>query len=255
MRPEPVRLGILVPMQRELALLAGGFTPGRRLRPNIGEPTELPGGSRACLAGLGAEAARAATLRLLDPAPDLLVSFGFAGGLTEALPAGAQLLPASVLQCEHGFNRVGETLVASEFWRRRLGETLDGEVLAAPLVSSPRLVATGDDKAGLHRNTGASAVDMESYSMAELAADICPWVILRVVLDTAELALPDYLHPRRSAPGRPATEPGALAAFTGLLHRPASLPALLRLAQSFRLAALRLKLAAAALRRLAAGAP
>ena len=239
-------------MKLEFDLLAGGFMPGRRLRPELGEPLALPGGSWACLAGVGPEAARAASRKLLDHQPDLLVSFGFAGGLTDSMTAGASLVPESVLHCDEQLERLGEALPLNEYWSRRLGELLGAGVQREPLVTAPCLVATSSDKAELHRSTGAAAVDMESYDMAEVAADACPLIIVRVVLDTVAHTLPDYLHPELPAAGRPATEPGAFAVLSGLLRQPTSLPSLLLLACRFRLAARQLKLAATALRQLAA---
>ena len=255
MRPEPVRMGIVVPMEIELALLARGFELNGRPELRPGELVELPGGSWACLSGIGAAGATDATIRLLDLQPDLLVSFGFAGGLGASTVAGTCVLPRAVLCCDSDLGQVGECLAPAESWRKEFGVFLPGLVATGTLASSPRVLATRIDKRCLHEDTGAEAVDMESYWIISRATACCTLVV-KVVLDTREFDLPDYLCIGEPDGITNGAEPGGFGVLSGLMKQPASLPALIRLGLNFRRAARRLTLVAAALKRLsAAGIP
>ena len=148
-----------------------------------------------------------------------LVSFGFAGALDASLRAGDCLLPETVLTPD---GAVG----VDAAWRAALLHMLPyahGGALAG--VVQPVLSAA--DKSSLRDATGAGAVDMESHLVAHAARrNGLPFVVLRVVVDTA-------------ARGVPASAVAALGADGGLsvaalvrslaIH-PAQLPALLSLA-------------------------
>ncbi len=142
-------------------------------------------------------------------APRLIVSAGYAGGLSPALSVGDLVL---------GANRSSPALLACA------KDALAGEpVHVGTLLTARAAVEHVRDKATLYRDTGALAVDMETAWIAEAcAAAGLPLLSLRVVSDAADddfpvpgrvlydpvhqrpryLALPAWLvlHPRHIGP-------------------------------------------------------
>lgn len=99
---------------------------------------------------------------------DLLLSFGFCGGLSEALGAGDRFFPEEVL------------------YRGRIFSPKNGFGNRGRLLSQSRLVFSPDKKRRLGGEHQAQAVDMESGVIAEAAeAHGVPWLVLRVVFDSA----------------------------------------------------------------------
>jgi adenosylhomocysteine nucleosidase len=154
------RLGILV-----------GMTSEARLLTSTGCAVAVGGGSPA-------GACRMAR-NLVEDGATALLSFGLAGGLDPALPAGALIAPRGVLsrgrlyQCDPGF-------VCA----------LEGERIPV-LLAGEAVVETADDKLRLGRETGAGAVDLESGAVAEVAtAAGIPFAVLRAICDPVTRDLP-----------------------------------------------------------------
>ncbi len=84
-----------------------------------------------------------------------------------------------------------------------------------------RLITQGRERQRLREKHGAGTVNMEDYSVAAAAqAENVPFLSVRVILDTAEQPLPEYL---------PRLYRSRNALFTEVLARPWRIPALLRL--------------------------
>jgi hopanoid-associated phosphorylase len=209
----------------------------------IGVVTGLRAEAR-CLGGLdiavacsGARPARARAeaARLLAEGAVGLVSFGLAGGLSPAVAPG-DLILADAVMLPHG-----ERIATDLAWRSRLSALIEVGGRAphqAAVAGSDRLLATVAAKRALFAATGALAVDMESYAVAEVVhAAGRPFLVLRAIADPADQALP---RAATVALG-PGGEVRLLAVVRALLGRPAELPALLRLGRQSRraLAALR----------------
>lgn len=112
-----------------------------------------------------------------------LVSFGYAGGLDPALPAGSLIIPRLVID-ERG-NRFPTDPALS----RALGGTT-----AETLLTVPRIILAGEEKRRLHQRTRAAAIDMESAEVARVAEAFgLPFTALRVVLDAAHRDLPPFV--------------------------------------------------------------
>ncbi len=164
--------------------------------------------------GTPAGAARAAT-ELADRGAEALVSFGLAGALDPALRPGALLIPVQFVAVE---GRIDCDPVLLEW----LGGTT-----VARLAAAPDAVAAAAAKAALFQTSGAAAVDLESYAMAEVAlARGLPAAALRAVADPAWRDLPPAALIALDAVG----SVGLRRVIGSVLRQPAQLPDLLALA-------------------------
>ena len=177
------------------------------------EAALLPPSVRTVVSG-GDPRRLAALLAALPRDVTAVLSFGIAGGLAPGLATG-EVLAAS------------EIWDAGEIWPALWPHPLPGRTarLAASTVLLPDALA----KAGLHRVSGAFAVDMESGIAARFARErAVPFGALRAVADAAGDALP-----RAAALGlHPDGSPAPLRVLGALLRRPTDLPGLLRLARA-----------------------
>lgn len=193
----------------------------------------LRDGSLVQVGGIGAQAAAGCALELVAAGVTALASWGLAGGLDPALRPGTTVLPAEVV------SRNGKVWSTSRQWCQRL-QTLAGSAPGASgilvggrLLTSPRVIESVADKAEVFRATGAAAVDMESLAIAQVAAmHGLPFIAVRVIIDAADDTVPQCIMTAMSTTGE--LRIGRLLA--GLVYAPADLPALLRLAQRYRLA-------------------
>lgn len=209
------------------ALAAEARTLGRSMQRSCGLSV-LRDGTLVSTSGIGAAAATLAAHTLADAGATRLVSWGMAGGLDPALPAGTICVPGSVI------SREGARFGTDTEWR--------GQVVAA--ILRPRAVAGGilltvaraiEDvagKAAAFRDTGADVVDMESLAVAQVAAHRgLPFIAVRVVVDTAADRLPDAVL---AASGGGEVRIARL--LRELKRRPGDLAAVLRLARRYRAA-------------------
>jgi adenosylhomocysteine nucleosidase len=193
----------------------------RELRP--GSVQTLSDGTLISMSGMGPAAASLAAHRLIVAGAGAIMSWGMAGALDPSLQPGTVLLPAAVL-CA-----LGERLPVDSDWRERLAAAVaPGYALAqGTLLSSASVIATPEHKRRLFADTGACAVDMESFAIGQVAAQHqLPFVVLRVVIDTASDSLPPIVTAAVDQYGEVRIGPLMVA----LLRAPWALPALLRIA-------------------------
>lgn len=158
--------------------------------------------------GIGPESAAHKTREMFRRhRPQGLISSGFAGSLDPRLG-------------------VGDIVIATNFSEaslldatRHLSERMEGRCYFGTLLTRPAVVETRDSKFFLGRQTGASAVDMETAAIAEACRDCSiPLLSVRAISDRADQSLPVpfavWFDARRQAP-----RAGALLAF--LLRHPA----------------------------------
>jgi adenosylhomocysteine nucleosidase len=176
----------------------------------------------------------AATARLIAAGVDGLLSFGVAGALAPGLAPGTLLLPARILDETRRAWPTDAHLFSSRTTVLQTGDLLG---CAAP-------VATVEEKAALHRRTGAVAVDLESHvvAAAALRANL-PFLVLRAVADPADADLPPAALVGLDAAGRTALRP----VLASLARDPGQLWRLVALARDTRRALLALERASAAL--------
>jgi adenosylhomocysteine nucleosidase len=132
------------------------------------------------VSGAGGTAAARATRLLIDGhRPRLILSAGFAGGLTPALVRGSVVHPRRALSRSAG--------LPIELATTGQG-TGEGNVA---IVSVETVVTTAAAKRDLAAATGASLVDMETYGVAKTAvAAGLPCASIRVISDDAAQDLP-----------------------------------------------------------------
>jgi hopanoid-associated phosphorylase len=168
----PPRLGVLVGLAAEARLVQ------RYLPPGFDVVVEL--------SGARIERAHAAAARLLQAEITHMLSFGYAGGLSEALTSGTLLVPSEVRTLGRA------AFAANREWHRTVIELLGPPApITLPLLGSDVVVDTPEQKARLSRETGTASVDMESHIAAAAAASRgLPFLAIRVVIDSADHPVP-----------------------------------------------------------------
>jgi adenosylhomocysteine nucleosidase len=223
-----------------LSAEARALGPVKELEPPL---AVLDDGTLLAVNGMGWAAAAAAASALAGAGAAALISFGLAGGLDPVLEPGAILLPAQILSPEDA------PIATAGPWRVRLERAFAPQGLAAlvasgPLLTSRRAIASVAAKGALFRDSGAVAVDMESYAVAQVAlAQGLPFLAVRVIVDAAGDSLPQAVAVAADAAGK--LRPWRL--IGALIRSPAELAPLLRLARRFRAAHHSLAAAARAL--------
>jgi adenosylhomocysteine nucleosidase len=157
------------------------------------------------LAGPGRDNARRATEILIDGhRPGCVVSAGFAGGLSprlnrndiliadRLLNANGRELPVELPPAVEAASRrliPADALEQSQTARRDAAPT--GGVHHSTLLTMDRVVRLPSERKTLLDRTGAAAVDMETFAVAELcAARQTAFLSVRVINDTADETLP-----------------------------------------------------------------
>ncbi len=137
--------------------------------------------------GVGPVRAGVAARRLLENGAGALISWGSAGALDRALLPGCLLLPTYVLGTDKTVFPVDRS------WHERLFSTLSDRVPidTGPLSQSAVIIANARQKRRLRETQNAVAVDMESATLAEIAARSgVPFIVIRVITDTADMGIP-----------------------------------------------------------------
>ena len=211
---------------RHLGILDGLRSEARCVLPYLPPDDELF--TSIALSGARRDGAEAACAKLIAAGATHLLSFGLAGGLDPALPAGTLLLPDRVVLPD-GMERAVDAP-----WHARLVELfLDRNPRVGRHLGDDRAIASTAEKAVLFGRSGALAVDMESHVLA-LAAEAAglPFAMIRVVCDVAGEALPEAAIKGVKADG----STDGLGVVAALLRRPGEIPALVRLAGAARAA-------------------
>lgn len=169
---QPVKIGIVAAMEREVQGLLSGFGPPRVLT-GTRFRCYSQGNTSIVSAGIGKKAAAAAADTLIEVIkPDLLVSVGFAGALDPSLRVGDVIIPKTIVSEETG-----------QIYRSVAGE--------GALVSA-NSIAGAEQKARLRQAYKAQAVDMEAFAVAASAERAgIPFLALKAISDGAEITLPD----------------------------------------------------------------
>jgi adenosylhomocysteine nucleosidase len=210
-----------------LASEARAFAPAAPTA-GAGEVVRLEDDALLTVSGMGWDGAHAAAQRLARAGASALASVGTAGGLDPALRCGTVLVPREVHALE------GQPLAAHAPWRAAVLAAVprDCQVSEGALLTSGVPVGSRLDKAIAWRESGCVAIDMESAAVARFAAAAAvPFMVLRVIVDTAGDELPE--------PVMAASRGGQLALgrlLWGLALTPWNIAALYRLSRRFRTA-------------------
>lgn len=223
-----------------------GLVTGLTLESRIAEraaPALFRNKQISAIAAAGqAEAVGEAVAELAERGAEVVVSFGFAGGLEPDLPAGTLLLPKAVRCAGREEISIEQT---AEMVEGAVGLLIGATPLSrAPLLTVEAPVVTVEDKRAAYSSFEAAAVDMESYWAAESCRERgLDFLAIRAVSDPAERALP-------AAAVQAMGDGGALRIgklIGGLLRRPGDVPGLVRLGRDSRKASAALGRAAALL--------
>lgn len=224
------RIGIICALYFEASALAAGNPPAQ-------QPVKLNGQTLLIVSGMGRERAKRAAHRLLGENADRLVSFGSAGALSPALKPGDLVIPEEVRGT--GRSYTAHAVLPAPAIGRLSGKNIT--MHTGPLACAAEPVVSKAAKQALLAQTGAIAVDMESAGILDAAeqADV-PVSVLRVITDSAEMALPAAILRRIDDFGR-INVPGL---GLDLVTAPAQVPAAIRLGCASRRAHRTMKLAA-----------
>jgi adenosylhomocysteine nucleosidase len=182
-------------IRRHLHLCYEASTPGGQLwRGGLyGQDTVL------LRCGMGAARATcAATWLVQHYALHGLLNIGFAGGLQASLATGDALLPEQILALSHvssPFTFAPTAGLLPDACLTHLAATAADQAHLTQhrgtLVSVPEVLAHATTKQQLGQRSGALAVDMESYSIGQVAvAHALPFMTIRTIFDTCEDSIP-----------------------------------------------------------------
>jgi adenosylhomocysteine nucleosidase len=162
-----------------------------------------------------------------------VISIGFSGALEGRLEVGDLVLASELIGIlGPGGHEIEPTVYqANQGLLRTATEALRTtplHVVLGPTLTAPGIIATPAGKQGLGRQTGAVAVDMESYWVAKAASERgLPFLAMRAISDARADLLPSF-DPILDADGNPRAR--RLAAY--LIREPGSLVTLVKLARN-----------------------
>ena len=169
-------------------------------------------------AGGDPKATRDGIATLIARGADRLVSFGIAGALDPTLKPGDLIIGAAVRTAQ------GDRLPVDQKWLVHLTTHL-GNARVADIVGSTAIVATAEQKAILHRDTGGASVDQESHWVADAAhTNRIPFIVVRAIADRAGDTLPPAVLVGLDKNGNPRTA----AVLGALLRDPSQIGGLIR---------------------------
>ncbi len=173
-------------------------------------------GFRVGIGGGTPEGAGRAAATLVAGGATALVSFGLAGGLNPALPAGSLVIPSCVVEAGMWF-QCDPGLI-----------TWLGGATTACLLAGAEIAVTAAQKSALFAALQADAIDLESGAAARVAkSHNIPFAVLRAVADPAGRTLPPAALIALSADGKISLAP----IIASVLRNPSQIPALLALAR------------------------
>ena len=241
---EPAALAVIAALEPEASLAR------RRLRQRSRQAAAVGrfwrgriGPHRVVLArcGMGAEQAAAALQWLLErESLQGVLNLGFAGGLQPELNTGDVVLAEGFQAAPTDGRLEAACLKPDARWASLAAAAAQQARLPwrrGRLLSCQTLVSSVLDKSQLGRQTGALAVDMESYCIASIsAAHQLPFVAMRAILDPYDLQLDLPPHGFTTSDGGVRTGAAAMA----VMRRPGLLASFGRLWRRSRLAQRRL---------------
>lgn len=176
--------------------------------------------------GTGIDNAQLAAEKLVTLGATQLVSWGCAAALDPTLTAGTLVLPSELVGADQAILNTDTDWLSHTVKKLQPHLTLNSGSLAESKV----LVATRAEKATLHINTNAVAVDMESIAIAKVAKKhSLPFLAIRAIADPADMNLPKAIGASLNQQGE--VELSKLLLFLAL--HPGELPGLIKLGLHF----------------------
>ncbi len=139
-----------------------------------------PAAVRCVVAGVGARSGQVVRRQLGQGSYRLVISAGFSGGLRPGFQVGDLVMASEVIESASGSRR-----------EAAIPFGLNGMASVGPFLTAPSVLAQPHAKEQMGKRHGAIAVDMETASVAQAAAEAgVGWVGIRSILDPMEVALP-----------------------------------------------------------------
>lgn len=155
-----------------------------------------------------------------------VISFGIAGGLDPSLEAGDLVVASEIIAAGERWataSALNEIFVERTSIGRR-------KIVGGAIVGAEEVILDPRDKMVLHRQTGATAVDMESHIAAAYAASAgLPFAALRVINDPASRSLPALALNAL----KPNGDIDPWKVLRGVARKPSVIPSLMRTAHDF----------------------
>lgn len=139
--------------------------------------------------GMGKEKAAEGTQRLIDRYnPAGIINPGFSGYTAEELSVKNKVfLPRTIIDLDENLKPTGSITLPMESWNK-WGIKLPYE--DKPLLTSPKVVASSEEKYQLGIEHPGALIDMESYAAAQVCQKTgTPYLSLRIVMDGANRPL------------------------------------------------------------------
>lgn len=215
-------VGLIVALSQESRSLTR-----HRIKP--GQCFKLDHNRLLVVSDTGPEAARRAAVTLLKAGAKSLVSWGCAGGLHPDLQPGDLVIPGQIVQSG------GVAIGTDSDWSNRLAERLAHylSVNTGKLLETAYIISEASEKSRLFGETGAVALDMESASVARVAAELgAPFIAIRSIIDPASVTLPPSIASSFDARGH--LQLANL--LVKCLFRPSDILDLIQLGRHFKLA-------------------
>ncbi|MBL1141038.1 MAG: hypothetical protein HND53_03320 [Proteobacteria bacterium] len=219
------KLGIIAALPAEAACL-------HEKKLTVGSPIEIQQDIFLCLSGMGYESAGNAAKKYLDLNIDGLISWGVAGALEPSLNSGDLVLARSIISQNKNFQ-------TSAQWTNKLLTHFqeNNKLLNTDIASSEEVCASIADKNSLFKATGATAVDMESAAIAEIAlANNLDFLVIRAIADKANTSIPETVLKHTDNLGNPKV----LKFVISCIFKPSQISELAILAKSYKTALKRL---------------
>ena len=163
------------------------------------------GGSTVTIAvsGVGKAPAEATTREVIaQQHPEAIISLGFAGGLVEGQEAGDMVVAKTLSPVDNGSNRtetsdIKESLASDEALANQALRVLMAQGLrsqAGACLTVSQIVSRPEDKSALGRDTGALAVEEESFWIGRVSHEhAIPFLAVRAIVDAAGHPLPGFV--------------------------------------------------------------
>ena len=179
------RIGIVAALDREVAVFRGGLSrPTHKAIGSYRVTTGFSGQKEVAtvISGVGGRCAAGAVRELIKSfRPDLVISTGYAGGLSPEIRVGDIVVMGEVIH---------------ESGKRVVSRSMDGfnpspPVRRGPILTTNRFIPFSRDKYRLYEKFGATAVDMESFFLGEEAEKSnIPFLSIRAISDAVDQDVP-----------------------------------------------------------------
>jgi adenosylhomocysteine nucleosidase len=169
--------------------------------------------------------------------PDSIVSIGYGGGTLSTLQPGDLVLGTQLYRLDGSpfywdTSQLGDPLLPDRnllAGARNAVEVAGIDFEMGPIINVPTIARTAGMKQWIGEELGGVCVEMESFMVAEVAVDAgLPFVVIRAIVDTVEMDLPELVGNIGQAPN----SRRVLPAIKHLSRHPADISDLARLGRS-----------------------